>query len=120
MAIYSYLFSRGQMERSTVAQDYPIAKAAFSLLQEISSSLTFAGWNNGRIICQQSQLRRILSGTESSSKRSKKDKLITLSNSPLTLPGGRTSKSGVQTGKISTFDSRTETSSRTELLAGAV
>ncbi|KAK4257126.1 hypothetical protein QN277_006756 [Acacia crassicarpa] len=111
---------RGEMEQSTAAQDYPIAKAAFSFLQEISPSLTFARWNKGRIVCQQSQLRRILSGTESSSKKAKKDKLITLSNSPLTLLGGRTPKSGVQTGKVSTFDSRTETSTRTELLAGAV
>ena len=61
---------RGQMEKSTDSQDFPIAKAAFSFLQDnVSSSFTFAGWNKGRIICPQSQLRRILSGNESSSNR---------------------------------------------------
>lgn len=109
------------MEKSTAAQDFPIAKAAFSFLQDnVSSSLTFPGWNKGRIVCQQSQLRKILSGTESSSKKAKKDTLISLSNTPLTLPGGRTSKSGVQSGKVNNVDSRTETSTRTELLTTVV
>lgn len=109
------------MEKSTDAQDFPIAKAALSFLQDnVSSSLTFPGWNKGRIVCQQSQLRRILSGTESSSKRARKDQLISLSNTPLTLPEGRTSKSGVQTGKFNNVDSRTESRTRTELLTSAV
>ncbi|KAL1371585.1 pentatricopeptide repeat-containing protein At1g74850, chloroplastic [Arachis hypogaea] len=108
---------RGQMEKSTDSQDFPIAKAAFSFLQDnVSSSFTFAGWNKGRIICLQSQLRRILSGNESSSNRKKMSKLISISNS---TDGIMTCKSDVQSGKANDVDSRTD-STRTELLTSAV
>lgn len=108
------------MEESTDAQDFPIAKAAFSFLQDnVSSSFTFPGWNKGRIVCQQSQLRRILSGTGSSSSRKKMDKLVSLSNTPLTNAGAITSKSDVQSGKANDVDSRTD-STRTELLTSSV
>ncbi|KAI4343800.1 hypothetical protein L6164_011108 [Bauhinia variegata] len=112
---------RGRMEKSTASQDFPISKAALSFLQDnVSSSFTIPGWNSGRIVCQRSQLRRILSGTESSSKRAKNDKLISLSNTPLTFTGARTSKSNMRSDKANGFDSRTESSTRTELLSGAV
>ncbi|KAH1117649.1 hypothetical protein GLYMA_17G094300v4 [Glycine max] len=112
--------SRGHMEKSTEAQDFPIAKAAISFLQDnVPSSFTFPGWNKGRIVCQQSQLRRILSGTESSSSRKKMDKLVSLSNTPLTTAGVITSKSDVQSGKANDVDSRTD-STRTELLTSAI
>ncbi|KHN18503.1 Pentatricopeptide repeat-containing protein, chloroplastic [Glycine soja] len=111
---------RGHMEKSTEAQDFPIAKAAISFLQDnVPSSFTFPGWNKGRIVCQQSQLRRILSGTESSSSRKKMDKLVSLSNTPLTTAGVITSKSDVQSGKANDVDSRTD-STRTELLTSAI
>ncbi|KAI4336072.1 hypothetical protein L6164_014647 [Bauhinia variegata] len=112
---------RGRMERSTDSQDFPIAKAALSFLQDnVSSSFTFPEWNKGRIVCQPSQLRRILSATESSSTRAKNAKLISLSNTPLTLTGARTSKSDMHSGNANGVDSRTESSTRTELLTGAV
>ena len=118
--MFSHLSSRGHMEKSTEAQDFPIAKAAISFLQDnVPSSFTFPGWNKGRIVCQQSQLRRILSGTESSSSRKKMDKLVSLSNTPLTTAGVITSKSDVQSGKANDVDSRTD-STRTELLTSAI
>ncbi|KAG5039510.1 hypothetical protein JHK85_011986 [Glycine max] len=111
---------RGHMEKTTDAQDFPIAKAAISFLQDnVPSSFAFPGWNKGRIVCQQSQLRRILSGTESSSSRKKMDKLISLSNTPLTTAGAITSKSDAQSGKANGVDSRTD-STRTELLTSAI
>ncbi|KAK7330428.1 hypothetical protein VNO77_24622 [Canavalia gladiata] len=110
---------RGCMEKSADTQDFPIAKAALSFLEDnVSSSFTFPGWNKGRIVCPQSQLRRILSGTESSSSRKKLDKLIPLSNTPLTTAGA-ISKSGLQSGKANDVHSRTD-STRTELLTSAV
>ncbi|KAK7265737.1 hypothetical protein RJT34_33360 [Clitoria ternatea] len=111
---------RGHMEKSTDAQNFPIAKAAISFLQDnVSSSFTFPGWNKGRIVCQQSQLRRILSDTEPSSRRTKMDKIISLSNSPLTTTGAITPNSGVRSGKANDVDSRTD-SARTELLTSVV
>ncbi|TKY55148.1 Pentatricopeptide repeat-containing protein [Spatholobus suberectus] len=111
---------RGHMEKNTDAQDFPIAKAAISFLQDnVPSSFTFPGWNKGRLVCEQSQLRRILSSTESSSSRKKMDKLISLSNTPLITAGVKTSKSDVRSGKANDVDSRTD-STRTELLTSAV
>ncbi|KOM33217.1 hypothetical protein LR48_Vigan01g277300 [Vigna angularis] len=109
---------RGEMEKTTDAQDFPIAKAAMSFLQDNipSSSFTFPEWNRGRIVCQQSQLRQILTGTESSSSKKKMDKLISLSNTPLTTAGAIASKPD---GKANDVDSRTD-STRTELLTSAV
>ncbi|GFZ17497.1 hypothetical protein Acr_26g0007670 [Actinidia rufa] len=72
----------GQMEKSSITRDFPIAKAAYSFLKDnVSSSFCFPGWNKGRVVCQRTQLKRILSATKLSSEGSKKDKLITLSNS---------------------------------------
>ncbi|ESW27367.1 hypothetical protein PHAVU_003G195800 [Phaseolus vulgaris] len=114
----SVVVVRGEMEKTIDAQDFPIAKAAMSFLQDNvpSSSFTFPEWNKGRIVCQQSQLRQILSGTESSSSRKKMGKLISLSNSPLTTAGAKASKSDR---KANDVDSRTD-STRTELLTSAV
>lgn len=108
------------MEESADAQDFPIAKAAFSFLQDIvSSSFTYPAWNKGRIVCQQSQLRQILSGTGSSSSNEKVDKLVSISNSSLTTAGAITSKSDVRSGRANGVDSRTNRT-RTELLISAV
>jgi len=115
---FFHFFSRGEMEKTTDAQDFPVAKAAMSFLQDNvpSSSFTFPEWNKGRIVCQQSQLRQILTGTESSSSKKKMDKLISLSNTPLTTAGAVASKPD---GKANDVDSRTD-STRTELLTSAV
>ncbi|MED6199406.1 Pentatricopeptide repeat-containing protein, chloroplastic [Stylosanthes scabra] len=108
---------RGQMENSSDSQDFPIAKAAFSFLQDnVSSSFTFPGWNKGRIICPQSQLRRILSGSEPSSNRKKMGKLISLSNS---TDGTKISQSNMGSDKANDVDSRND-STRTQLLTSAV
>jgi len=109
------------MEESTDAQESPIAKAAFSFLQDnVASSFTYPAWNKGRIVCQQLQLRRILSGTGSSSSTKKMNKLVSLSNSPsFTTAGAITSKSDVQSSRANGVDSRTN-STRTELLTSAV
>lgn len=80
------------MEKSSSAENIPIAKAAFSILQDhLSSSFAFPGWNKGRIVCQRSQLKRILSGTESLSEGSKSDMILTLSNAPFHPLGASTS-----------------------------
>ena len=72
---------RGKIERSSNAQETPIAKAVYSFLQEkMPSSFSFPAWNNGRIVCQRSQLKQILTGIESSSDGSK-DKIVPLTNS---------------------------------------
>lgn len=108
------------MEKSANTQDFPIAKAAFTFLQDnLSSSFTFPGWNKGRIVCQQSQLRRMLSGTGSSSSSKKMDPLVSLSNTTLTDAGAMSSKSDVQSGKANDVDSRTDRT-RTELLTSSV
>lgn len=71
------------MEKSSITQDFPVAKAAYSLLKDsVSSSFCFAGWNKGRIIRQNSQLKRILSSTDPSSEVSDMNKIVALSNSP--------------------------------------
>ncbi|KAG8476130.1 hypothetical protein CXB51_032870 [Gossypium anomalum] len=76
--------ARGQMEKCATAHDIPVARAAYRFLQDnFSSSFSFPGWNNGRIVCQRSQLKRMLSATNSSSDGSKEDNIIALSNSPI-------------------------------------
>ncbi|MBA0622044.1 hypothetical protein Godav_007614 [Gossypium davidsonii] len=75
---------RGLMEKCATAHDIPVARAAYRFLQDnFSSSFSFPGWNNGRIVCQRSQLKRMLSATNSSSDGSKEDNIIALSNSPI-------------------------------------
>jgi len=67
MFFFSYEQDReGMLEKSSVAQDFPIGKAVYSFLQDfVPSSSSFPGWNKGRITCQCSQLKSIMSGTES-------------------------------------------------------
>ncbi|WOG99517.1 hypothetical protein DCAR_0518870 [Daucus carota subsp. sativus] len=74
---------RGQMEKSSITRDFPIAKTAYSFLKDnVSSSFVFPGWNKGRIICQRPQLKRILSGKDSPLGAIKGEDIIPLSNSP--------------------------------------
>ncbi|KAK7857255.1 pentatricopeptide repeat-containing protein [Quercus suber] len=109
------------MEKSSISRDFPIAKAAYSFLQDkVSSFFSFPGWNKGRIICQRSQLKRILSGTESSSDGSRKDRIIDLSNSPFNLPGTRTPRSGVMNGHEKDAVSESRIMTRTEMIASTV
>lgn len=84
------------MEKSSVSQEFPLVKAVYSFLQDnVSSLFSFPVWNKGRITCQRSHLKRILSGTDSTSDENRKDEFIALSNSPLSLPSTRTSTSNV-------------------------
>lgn len=70
---------RGHMEKSSITREFPIAKAAYSFLKDdVSASFSFPAWNKGRIVCQRPQLKKILSGSSNGSKR---DEVITLSNS---------------------------------------
>nr|AYM00962.1 pentatricopeptide repeat protein [Salvia miltiorrhiza] len=81
----SILRRRGHMERSSITRDFPVAKAAYSLLKDVSSSFCFPGWNKGRIICQKAQLKRIFSQDSDNENR------VNLSNSPFPLSGTRAS-----------------------------
>ncbi|XP_057952580.1 pentatricopeptide repeat-containing protein At1g74850, chloroplastic [Malania oleifera] len=99
---------RGWMEKSAVIRDFPVVKAAYSFLRDnVSSSFCFAGWNKGRIVCQQPQLRRVLSVTQPSSDGYSKGHMITLSNSPFPPRGMRTSTSDVKRGQYSNADAET-------------
>lgn len=69
------------MERSSITRDFPVAKAAYSLLKDVSSSFCFPGWNKGRIVCQKTQLKRIFS------QDSDNESVVNLSNSPFPLSG---------------------------------
>ncbi|XP_024022869.1 pentatricopeptide repeat-containing protein At1g74850, chloroplastic [Morus notabilis] len=110
---------RGKMERSPSAQETPIAKASYSFLQEnMFSSFGFPTWNKGRIVCQRSQLKQVLSGIESSSEKSKKDKIITLSNSP--VPGTKMPTNVMQSSRYNNSNSDAVTGTRAELLTSTV
>ncbi|XP_051123142.1 pentatricopeptide repeat-containing protein At1g74850, chloroplastic [Andrographis paniculata] len=95
---------RGQMEKSSITRDFPVAKAAYSLLKDVSSAFVFPGWNKGRIICQKSQLKRIISKNESSSGDSEVNRLISLHNTPFPLTGSKTSTSNTKQSSISDPD----------------
>ncbi|CAK9141410.1 unnamed protein product [Ilex paraguariensis] len=111
---------RGQMETSSMTRDFPVAKAAYSFLKDnVSSSFCFPGWNKGRIVCQRSQLKKILSGTESSSDGSKKDHICTLNNSHIPLPETRTSMGDAKRGQYGNADTETSRTS-TELATSTV
>ncbi|KAJ0048289.1 hypothetical protein Pint_15352 [Pistacia integerrima] len=109
----------GHMERNSITQDYPIAKAAYTFLQDVSPLFNFPGWNKGRIICQRSQLKRILTGIESSSNGSTKNNIITLSNSPFSPPRTQTSATDVKNDQHDTSASETR-NTRTELMTSTV
>lgn len=108
------------MEKSSITRDFPVAKSAYAFLNEVSSSFCFPGWNKGRIVCQRSQLKRILTVTEQHSDEYKKDRIITLSNSPFPLPGTNTSMSNVKRDQLSNADAERSIMTRTELMTSTV
>ena len=113
------LIRRGQMEKRSIAQDIPVAKAAYTFLQDnVSSSFFYPGWSKGRIVCQRSQLKRILSATNSFSEESRVDNLIALSNLPISSTGVKSSTSGVN--QLGDVISGTKMRTRTEIMAGTV
>lgn len=109
------------MEKSSITRDFPVAKAVYSLLKNnVSSSFGFPGWNKGRIICQKSQLKRILSNTESSTEDdSESVDLFNLSNADISLMDIRTSRSDLKRQQGSA-KSETNTRTRTELMTSTV
>lgn len=109
------------MEKSSVTRDLPVAKAAYSFLKDtVSSSFSFPGWNKGRIVCQKAQLKRIFSSAEPSSEASKGDRLIPLSNSPISLLGTQSSKRDAKRSESVDADSKRSTRSDSELMASSV
>lgn len=105
------------MEKSSITRDFPVAKAAYSFLNDgLSSSFCYPGWNKGRIMCQRPQLKKILLAAEAS----ENDKLITLSNSPFPLLGTRTSRSGARIDEHGSADIETRVRMATELVPSTV
>ncbi|KAK2965160.1 hypothetical protein RJ640_005323 [Escallonia rubra] len=118
--VASVVVVRGQMEKSSITRDFPIAKAAYSFLKDnVSSSFCFPGWNKGRITCQRLQLKRTLSGGEPSAE-GVDNNIITLSNSPFPLPETKMSMSKGQEGQNGSLDTQASIRTRTELTTSAV
>ncbi|KAI8023662.1 Pentatricopeptide repeat-containing protein [Camellia lanceoleosa] len=107
------------MEKSSITRDFPVATYSF-LIDNVSSSFCFPGWNKGRIIRQQSQLKRFLSDTEPSSDGSERDKLITLSNTPFPLLRTRTTTADIMRDQHVSADPKTSIKMNTRLLASTV
>uniref|UniRef100_A0A7N1A6W7 Smr domain-containing protein n=1 Tax=Kalanchoe fedtschenkoi TaxID=63787 RepID=A0A7N1A6W7_KALFE len=111
--IAAVIVVRGIMEKSSVARDSPIAKAAYSYLENISSSFSFPGWNKGRIVCHQTQLKKILS------EGSKKGDMIGLSNYPFPSPETKSPSSNLNGSQFSSRSSMND-SARTQLTTSTV
>ncbi|KAM7471358.1 hypothetical protein LguiA_009541 [Lonicera macranthoides] len=109
----SVIVVRGQMEKSSITRDLPIAKAAYSFLNDkISPSFCFPGWNKGRIICQRLQLKRILTAEST-----KNNSIVDLSNSSFPPQATVPSSTGnVQRSQYSSEDNETNIKTRTELI----
>ncbi|GER50029.1 pentatricopeptide repeat-containing protein [Striga asiatica] len=107
---------RGQMEKSSITRDFPVTKAAYSFLKDISSSFCLPGWNKGRIICQKPQLKRIFIKTEPSSEDSEIEEIVSLHNTPFPVLKARTSMSGLKQEKANKLSFR----SVSELMASGV
>ncbi|KAL3513250.1 hypothetical protein ACH5RR_025967 [Cinchona calisaya] len=117
----SVVVVRGHMEKSSIAVDFPVAKAVYSLLKDsVSPSFGFPGWNKGRIVCQKSQLKRVLSNTESPSEEPKSDDMINLSNSLFPLIDTATSRSDFKRRQHDNADSETGFRTRMELTTSTV
>ncbi|KNA12516.1 hypothetical protein SOVF_125200 isoform A [Spinacia oleracea] len=86
---------RGEMEKSSMVENVPVAKVAYAFLKDNlqSSPFSFPGWNKGRIVSQSTQLKRLLSEIKQTSGESETGEVITLSNTPLPVALSRTSMS---------------------------
>lgn len=120
--VFLLLIRRGQMEKSSVTREFPVANAAYSLLKyNVSSSFGLPGWNKGRITCQRFQLKRFLSGKETSPEGIEKDDIFTLSNSPIPLLETKSSISEVkQAQQYGNVDTDRDIETRAQLMASAV
>ncbi|KAJ0834348.1 putative Smr domain, tetratricopeptide-like helical domain superfamily [Helianthus annuus] len=118
----SVVVVRGEMEKSSITRDFPVAKTVYSLLKDnVSSSFCLPGWNKGRIVCQRAQLKKILADTGS-----EKGGIIDLSNVPIPVQDSKSYKPRVKKGGVSNSESRigvnggTSIDTRTELVTGPV
>lgn len=120
--VFLLLIRRGQMEKSSVTREFPVANAAYSFLRDnVSSSFCLPGWNKGRITCQRLQLKRFLSGKETSPGGIEKGDIFTLSNSPIPLLETKSSLSEVKRAQQhGNVDTDTGIETRTQLIASAV
>ncbi|CAN4086118.1 unnamed protein product [Withania somnifera] len=117
----SVVVVRGQMEKSSITRDFPVAKAAYSFLKDsVSSSFSFPGWNKGRIVCQKTQLKRIFSSAKPSTVASRGDILIPLSNSRISLLGAQTSMNDAKRSESVNADWKRSMKSETELMTSGV
>lgn len=107
------------MERSSITRDFPVAKAAYALLKDVSSSFCYPGWNKGRIICQKAQLKRVFSKTEQSSEDSEIGNVVSLSNEPFPLSRTRASMRDLKQHKSSDAND-VSFRTNTELMASGV
>lgn len=111
---------RGQMEKSSITRDFPIAKTAYSFLKDnVSSSFVFPGWNKGRIICQRPQLKRILSGKDSPLEGREGEDIITLRNSPFP-PEERATLGNSNRSQNGNVETETNDRSKSELITSGV
>lgn len=119
MTLFFLFPRRGHMEKSSIKRDFPVAKVVYPLLRDnVSSSFCYPGWNKGRIICQKSQLKRILLGTESS-EESKSEDLFSLSNTELPIMDTQSYRNDVRR-QHGSAKSETSTRKRKELMTSAV
>ncbi|XP_008795952.1 pentatricopeptide repeat-containing protein At1g74850, chloroplastic isoform X1 [Phoenix dactylifera] len=81
---------RGEMEKSTAAKGLPVAKAVYSFMREkISPSFHIPGWNKGRIVCHQSQLKRLPSVISEKSPNESTEEFVSITNSSFPSPRTR-------------------------------
>ncbi|CAH1423366.1 unnamed protein product [Lactuca virosa] len=91
----SVVVVRGQMEKSSITRDFPVAKMVYSILKDsVSSSFCLPGWNKGRIVCQKPQLKKILVDMGKGSE----NEIMNLSNAPIPVVDSRTNKGKVRKG----------------------
>ncbi|CAN6448438.1 unnamed protein product [Victoria cruziana] len=110
----------GDMEKTADSRVLPVANSVFTFLRDRTSScFSFAPWSNGRIVSQQSHLKKLLSLSKRPADRSMRKVLIPLTNSDFPLPGTkafvRDSRKDMKYRQKRDADDRTET----ELLATA-
>ncbi|KAG9456747.1 hypothetical protein H6P81_001255 [Aristolochia fimbriata] len=112
---------RGDMEKSGARKEFPVAKAVYSSIQDYASSyFSFPNWNNGRIICQRAQLRRLLSASDQCEDGSKKQKFVDIVDSDFPDPGTVVFTKDVSSGGNFGSDLDSESKfSKGELLAAA-
>lgn len=112
---------RGDMEKNSAAENFPVAKMATSFLKDNlpSSSFDFPDWNKGRIVNQNTQLKRLLSEFLPAAK-SETEEVIKLTNTTLPLSLSRTSMRTSRREKHNSTDTDTRNRRQKELMPSTV